>query len=244
MSPTLLDARARRSCRPRGAASRSIVPVDMLRQVRRLRRDRPRSRSAAGARLLCDAAESFGATYGGRAAGSFGDASVVSFNGNKIMTTSGGGMLLTDDARLADHVRKLSTQAREPVAHYEHTEIGYNYRLSNILAALGRAQLVRLDDMMKRRREWRERYRALFADQPGVRILGGADDAGDNCWLTADRRRPRRVARGPRRDLGGRPRAGRHRDAAGVEADAPPAGLAGLRRDARRLVGAASSTTA
>ncbi len=141
--------------------------------------------AAAGARLLCDAAESFGATYEGRAAGSFGDASVLSFNGNKIMTTSGGGMLLTDDEDLAAHVRKLSTQAREPVPHYEHTEIGYNYRLSNILAALGRAQLVRLDDMIKRRRAWRERYRQLLADRPGVRILGGADDAEDNCWLTA-----------------------------------------------------------
>jgi dTDP-4-amino-4,6-dideoxygalactose transaminase len=140
--------------------------------------------SAAGARLLADAAESLGATYGGRAAGSFGDASVVSFNGNKIMTTSGGGMLLTQDPRMAAHVRKLSTQAREPVAHYEHTEVGYNYRLSNILAALGRAQLARLDEMMKRRRIWRERYRGLFSDQPGVRILGGVDDAGDNCWLT------------------------------------------------------------
>ena len=139
----------------------------------------------AGARLLCDAAESFGATYQGRPAGSFGDASVLSFNGNKIMTTSGGGMLLTDDRALAEHVRKLSTQAREPVAHYEHTEIGYNYRLSNILAALGRAQLTRLDEMMARRRAWRERYRRLFADQPGVRILGGPVDAEDNCWLTA-----------------------------------------------------------
>ena len=108
----------------------------------------------AGARLLCDAAESFGATYAAAApAGSFGDASVLSFNGNKIMTTSGGGMLLTDDRALADHVRKLSTQAREPVAHYEHTEVGYNYRLSNILAALGRAQLSRLDEMMARRRD-------------------------------------------------------------------------------------------
>src|SRR4051812_12100078 len=98
------------------------------------------------------------------------------------MTTSGGGMLLTNDRRLSEHVRKLSTQAREPVTHYEHTEIGYNYRLSNILAALGRGQLVRLDNMLKRRREWRERYRALFADQPGTRILGGADDSEDNCW--------------------------------------------------------------
>ena len=130
---------------------------------------------------------------------------MLSFNGNKIMTTSGGGMLLTDDERLADHVRKLSTQAREPVAHYEHTEIGYNYRLSNILAALGRAQLSRLDDMIKRRREWRERYRALFADQPGVRILGGADDAEDNCWLTAIVVDPA-VSAGRAEDLGGRPR--------------------------------------
>jgi dTDP-4-amino-4,6-dideoxygalactose transaminase len=70
------------------------------------------------------------------------------------------------------------------VAHYEHTEVGYNYRLSNILAALGRAQLSRLDDMMKRRREWRERYRDLFAGRSGVSILGG-DDVEDNCWLTA-----------------------------------------------------------
>lgn len=139
----------------------------------------------AGARLLCDAAESFGATLKGKPAGSFGDASVVSFNGNKIMTTSGGGMLLSDDQRLVEHVRKLSTQAREPVPHYEHTEIGYNYRLSNILAALGRAQLLRLDEMLAARRRWRERYRALFAGQAGVRILGGADDRHDNCWLTA-----------------------------------------------------------
>jgi dTDP-4-amino-4,6-dideoxygalactose transaminase len=138
-----------------------------------------------GARLLCDAAESFGASSGGRAAGSFGDASVLSFNGNKIMTTSGGGMLLTEDEALAAHVRKLSTQARDPGPHYEHTEVGYNYRLSNILAALGRAQLECLDDMIKRRRDWRERYRLLVTGQPGVSILGGSDDVEDNCWLTA-----------------------------------------------------------
>jgi dTDP-4-amino-4,6-dideoxygalactose transaminase len=137
------------------------------------------------ARVLVDAAESLGATYRGRAAGSLGDASVLSFNGNKIMTTSGGGMLLTGDSALAAHVRKLSNQAREPVVHYEHTELGYNYRLSNILAALGRAQLSRLDDMLKRRREWRERYRSLFAGTSGVEILGGVDDESDNCWLTA-----------------------------------------------------------
>ena len=95
-----------------------------------------------GIPVLADAAESLGAQHRGRAAGSFGRASVVSFNGNKIMTTSGGGMLLTDDADLAVRSRHLATQARQPVAHYEHVEIGYNYRMSNLLAALGRAQLI------------------------------------------------------------------------------------------------------
>jgi len=183
MSAALLE-RALAELASAGRRVPAIVPVDLLGKAV----DYPAILAiaeAAGTRVLADAAESLGAGFGGRPTGSFGDASVVSFNGNKIMTTSGGGMLLTDDQRLADHVRKLSTQAREPVAHYEHTEVGYNYRLSNLLAALGRAQLTRLDDMIKRRRAWRERYRALFADQPGVRILGGEDDAEDNCWLTA-----------------------------------------------------------
>lgn len=138
-----------------------------------------------GVRLLADAAESLGASHRGRAAGSFGDASVVSFNGNKIMTTSGGGMLLTRDEELAQRVRYLSTQARQPVVHYEHTEIGYNYRLSNLLAALGRAQLTRLDEMIARRREMRELYASLFAGVEGVEIFGREGDELDNVWLTS-----------------------------------------------------------
>jgi dTDP-4-amino-4,6-dideoxygalactose transaminase len=134
--------------------------------------------------LLVDAAEAVGASFNGRAAGSFGHASVFSFNGNKIMTTSGGGMLLTNDAELADRVRHLATQARQPVIHYEHTEIGYNYRLSNILAALGRAQLSRLDQIMARRRQIRQAYRALFDGVRGVTVFGG-EDGSDNCWLTS-----------------------------------------------------------
>lgn len=133
--------------------------------------------------LLVDSAESMGATFGDRAAGSFGDASIFSFNGNKIMTTSGGGMLLTNNYDLADRVRYLATQARQPVIHYEHTEVGYNYRLSNVLAALGRGQLARLDEMMARRRALRAAYRALFADVAGVTVFGGADQH-DNCWLS------------------------------------------------------------
>lgn len=134
--------------------------------------------------VLADAAEAAGARHAGKPAGAFGDAAVFSFNGNKIMTTSSGGMLLTNRADIAEYVRYLSTQARQPVAHYEHTEIGYNYRLSNLLAALGRAQLERLDAMIARRREVREQYRQWCESLPGIEILGGATDHDDNCWLT------------------------------------------------------------
>lgn len=167
-----------------GASVPVIVPVDLLGKavdytsVLRLAEEH-------GVRVLADAAESLGATHAGRAAGSFGDASVVSFNGNKIMTTSGGGMLLTDDGDLAARARYLSTQARQAVAHYEHTEIGYNYRLSNLLAALGRAQLARLDEMIARRREMRELYDALFVDVDGVEVFGRDGDEHDNVWLTS-----------------------------------------------------------
>ncbi|MGF2948873.1 DegT/DnrJ/EryC1/StrS family aminotransferase [Microbacterium alcoholitolerans] len=135
--------------------------------------------------VLADAAESLGATHSEGAAGSFGRASVVSFNGNKIMTTSGGGMLLTDDEHFAQEVRYLATQARQPVVHYEHTDIGYNYRMSNLLAALGRAQLSRLDEMIAKRREMRQLYKQLFADLDGVEVFGADDDEDDNVWLTS-----------------------------------------------------------
>lgn len=135
--------------------------------------------------LIEDAAESLGASHAGRPAGAWGAAAALSFNGNKVMTTSGGGMLLTDDRDLADHARFLSTQAREPVAHYEHRHVGYNYRLSNVLAALGRAQLQRLDAMIARRREIRAAYAELVADVPGVRVFGAEEDKEANCWLSA-----------------------------------------------------------
>lgn len=179
-----LLADAARQVRANGRRIGAILPVDLLGKCADMT-----ALTALAAELdvplLVDAAESVGASFRGRAAGSFGAASVVSFNGNKIMTTSGGGMLLTSDKALADRVRYLSTQARQPVAHYEHTDIGYNYRLSNILAALGRAQLVRLDEILARRREIRNSYRQLFAEVPGVRLFDGGDDRSDNCWLTA-----------------------------------------------------------
>ncbi|WP_270888473.1 DegT/DnrJ/EryC1/StrS family aminotransferase [Pedococcus sp. 5OH_020] len=140
-----------------------------------------------GIPLVEDAAEALGASFEGRCAGSFGRAAALSFNGNKIMTTSGGGMLLSDDLELIEKARYLSTQARQPVPWYEHTDIGYNYRLSNVLAALGRAQLTRLDTMISRRRAVRRAYVEALADLPGVRFLpgdGSRPDAEDNCWLT------------------------------------------------------------
>lgn len=168
----------------KGTPPKAIVPVDLLGKVADLEAIEQIA-DDHGIPVLADAAESLGARRGGRPAGSYGRASVFSFNGNKIMTTSGGGMLVTDDAEIADRVRYLATQARQPVAHYEHTDIGYNYRLSNLLAALGRAQLSRLDDMIRRRHRWRSEYRALFADTDGVSVFGGDDDAEDNAWLTA-----------------------------------------------------------
>jgi dTDP-4-amino-4,6-dideoxygalactose transaminase len=144
-----------------------------------------------GIPLLEDAAEAMGATYHGNQAGSFGAAAAFSFNGNKIMTTSGGGMLVSNHGSLIARARYLSTQARQPAAHYEHTEIGYNYRLSNISAALARAQLSRLDGMLARRRAIRGMYIAKLGDLPGVGFLGrdqhdakGRGDDEDNCWLT------------------------------------------------------------
>lgn len=137
--------------------------------------------------LVEDAAEALGAAYGDKAAGSFGLAAALSFNGNKIMTTSGGGMLLSNDLGLIARARYLSTQARQPVPWYEHTDIGYNYRMSNVLAALGRAQLTRLDDMIARRRQIRQAYVDGFSDLESVRFLGRntmRGDAQDNCWLT------------------------------------------------------------
>lgn len=137
-----------------------------------------------GALLVEDAAEALGATYRGRAAGSFGAAAVVSFNGNKILTTGGGGMLLTDDDRVADAARHLATQAREPAAHYEHTTVGYNYRMNNLLAAIGRAQLAQLPERVEARRAVNERYREAFADVDGITLMPAADYGDPTWWLT------------------------------------------------------------
>jgi dTDP-4-amino-4,6-dideoxygalactose transaminase len=134
--------------------------------------------------LIEDAAEALGASYRGRHAGTFGIAAVLSFNGNKIITTGGGGMLVTDDGDLAHRVHYLATQAREPVPHYEHRTVGYNYRLSNLLAAIGRGQLRVLGERVEARRETARFYRQSLGDMEGIEFMPQADYGAPNCWLT------------------------------------------------------------
>jgi pyridoxal phosphate-dependent aminotransferase EpsN len=134
--------------------------------------------------LVQDAAESLGSSYRDAPAGGQGQLAAFSFNGNKVITTSGGGMLVSRNGEWIEHARKLSTQAREPAPHYEHTEIGFNYRLSNLLAAVGRAQLGVLADRVDARRRINRRYRELLADAPGISFMPEASYGESNCWLT------------------------------------------------------------
>jgi dTDP-4-amino-4,6-dideoxygalactose transaminase len=134
--------------------------------------------------VIEDAAEALGASYKGRAPGTLGRAGIFSFNGNKIITTSGGGMLVSDDEALVAHARKLATQARDPAPHYEHSEIGYNYRLSNVLAGIGRGQLRVLEDRVAARRRNFEVYRAALGGLPGVRFMPEAPWGRHTRWLT------------------------------------------------------------
>ena len=137
-----------------------------------------------GVPVLEDAAESLGARYKGRASGSFGHLAVYSFNGNKIITTSGGGMLLSDDAALIARARQLSTQAREPARHYEHRDMGFNYRMSNVLAGIGRGQLRVLEQRVQQRRAVFERYRQALADIPCLRWMPEPRGHLATRWLT------------------------------------------------------------
>ena len=137
-----------------------------------------------GIPLVEDAAEALGGSYRGHPAGSFGEAGVFSFNGNKIITTSGGGMLVTGSEELARRARHLANQARDPFPHFEHSMLGFNYRLSNLLAALGRAQLRDLDGRIERRRRLNCSYREGLGSLPGIQFMPKAPYGEPNYWLT------------------------------------------------------------
>jgi pyridoxal phosphate-dependent aminotransferase EpsN len=138
-----------------------------------------------GVPLVEDAAEAVGTTYKGKSPGTFGKVGVYSFNGNKIITTSGGGMLVSPDKQLVAHAVKLATQARDAAPHYEHTEIGYNYRLSNVLAGIGRGQLRVLEDRVNARRRNFEFYVQHLQDLPGIGFMPDAGWGRHTRWLTA-----------------------------------------------------------
>jgi len=134
--------------------------------------------------IIEDAAESLGASYINQKCGSFGEMAILSFNGNKIITTSGGGMLLSNHSKYIEQAKKLSTQAREPAIHYEHEELGYNYRMSNIIAAIGRAQLKQLGNYVEKRRKIYNYYKAELSHIPHIQWMPEAKGSRSSRWLS------------------------------------------------------------
>tara|TARA_R110002049_G_scaffold27321_2_gene94040 strand:- start:125361 stop:126500 length:1140 start_codon:yes stop_codon:yes gene_type:complete len=183
MDPNLLAEELQR-CSQRGKLPKAVLTVDVNGQCA----------DYGPIREICDqyevpivedAAEALGATYRGEHAGSFGVTGCFSFNGNKIITTSGGGMLVTENESWANRARHLATQARDPAPHYEHSEIGHNYRLSNLLAAIGRGQLAVLDNRVQRRREIFKRYESELSAIPGIKFMPEPQEFFSTRWLTA-----------------------------------------------------------
>ncbi len=182
LDPDLLDAELD-TLASRGRGAKAVIAVDLYGQCC----DYARIEAICakhGVHLIEDAAEALGATCGKRSAGAFGRVGIFSFNGNKVLTTSGGGMLVSSDAALVARVRHLATQAREPVPHYEHKDVGYNYRLSNLLAAVGRGQLTTLDARVNARRKVNERYRERLAHVPGISFMPEAPYGRCAFWLS------------------------------------------------------------
>lgn len=182
MDPELL-AKELHACARRRRLPKAVIVVDLYGQCADYEPIR-----AACARydvpIIEDAAEALGATYDGQSAGTFGRLGIFSFNGNKIITTSGGGMLVSNNAELAKRARFLATQARDPAPHYQHSEIGYNYRMSNLLAAVGRGQLRVLDERVEQRRANYRLYRETLGDVPGLAFMPEHRRSRSTRWLT------------------------------------------------------------
>jgi dTDP-4-amino-4,6-dideoxygalactose transaminase len=182
LDPDLLADRLASAAR-RGALPKAVIPTDLYGQSCDLDRIVALCTDYE-VPVICDSAEAMGTLYRGRHAGRGSWGAVFSFNGNKIITTSNGGMLASEDEGLIEHARKLSQQAREPAAHYEHVEIGYNYRLSNILAGIGIGQLSVLDSRVARRRAIFSRFKEQLGSLPGVTFMPEARYGRHNRWLT------------------------------------------------------------
>jgi len=182
MNPDLL-AEELEKCNKKGNLPKAVIPTDLYGQCA----DYDRIKKICepyNIPVIVDSAEACGALYKGKHAGFGAKAAVFSFNGNKIITTSGGGLLGSDDKALIEEARFLSQQARDPATHYEHTRIGYNYRMSNILAAIGRGQLRVLDDRVKAKRRIFDYYKNALKDIPGIEFMPEAPYGRSNRWLT------------------------------------------------------------
>lgn len=182
MDPALL-AEELEGCRARGRLPRAVIVVDLYGQSA----DYEAIAAVCaqhGVPIIQDSAEALGATHRGRRIGTQGACSVFSFNGNKIITTSGGGMLVSDDARLIEQARFLATQSRDPAPHYQHSAVGFNYRMSNVLAGIGRGQLRALPERIAARKAVRRYYEAALGALPGLEFLPHSPHGEPNYWLT------------------------------------------------------------
>lgn len=190
MDPEVLEAYLRR--RAKGRRIGAIVPMHALGHPVQIDRIVALGRRF-GIPVIEDAAESLGSTYKGKAMGAWGLAGILSFNGNKILTTGGGGMVVTNDRRLADAVRHLATQAKKDARAYVHDAVGYNYRLPNVNAALGLAQLERLDKLLLRKRQIALWYREELGTIGDARLAWEPEGARSNFWLNTVRLPPARA---------------------------------------------------
>ncbi|MEH7464332.1 aminotransferase class I/II-fold pyridoxal phosphate-dependent enzyme [Bacillus thuringiensis] len=182
MSPQALE-HALRDADEEGTLPKAIIVVHLYGQSAKMNEILSLS-NKYNVPVIEDAAESLGSTYKGKASGTLGDFGVYSFNGNKIITTSGGGMLVSDDIDALQQARFLATQARDTALHYQHSEMGYNYRMSNILAGVGRAQLEVLDERVRARRFIFERYYEELSSLPGFYFMPELENTSSNRWLT------------------------------------------------------------
>lgn len=171
------------ACRKRGRMPKAVIPTELYGQCADMDRIRQIC-DPYGIPVIADSAEAIGSSYNGGGLGSAAMAAVYSFNGNKILTTGGGGMLASNDGDFIERSRFLSQQARNPAPHYEHSEIGYNYRMSNILAAIGRGQLRVLDERVKAKRKIFGYYQRALGDLPGIEFIPEAPYGRSNRWLT------------------------------------------------------------
>jgi pyridoxal phosphate-dependent aminotransferase EpsN len=182
LDPELLEEELA-ACAEIGRRPKAVIAVDLYGQCADYGRIEEICRKYE-VPFIEDAAEALGATCNGKKAGAFGKMAVFSFNGNKIITTSGGGMLVSSAGEMIRKARFLATQARDPAPHYEHSHIGYNYRMSNILAALGRGQLKVLDERVATRRRNYEYYKEAISELPGIEFVPIASYGSPNYWLT------------------------------------------------------------